>query len=254
MIEHALLAGKPGLRHGFFTRKGGHSTGIYASRNVGLGSNDDTAAVLANRAACMEQLCPGSPPDLAVCYQVHSADVVQVGPQGLSKPPKADAMVTRIPGVALGVLSADCAPILFADASAGVIGAAHSGWKGALGGVAEAVIEAMTGLGASRKAITAVIGPCITQDSYQVGPEYRQRFTDAQPASAAFFVEDAAEGKYRFNLPGYLLDRLSRTGIADAAFEGSDTRTDADRFFSYRRSVLAGEPDYGRGLSAIVLV
>lgn len=254
MIQHPLLADISGVRHGFFTRTGGQSRGIYASRNVGLGSKDDRGAVLANRQACMTLLYRENPPDLAACYQVHSTDVVVVGEHGLTEPPKADAMVTRSTGIALGVLSADCAPILFADSEQSVIGAAHSGWKGALGGIAEATIGAMIELGAKRETIHAVIGPCITQASYQVGPEYRERFVEASPDNADFFVADSESGKFRFDLPGFLLSRLENTGIGKWAFEGSDTLTDEARFFSYRRSVLTGESDYGRGLSAITLV
>ena len=254
MIRHPLLDGLPGVGHGFFTRQGGHSTGLYASCNVGLGSKDDKAAVMANREACMRHLRPNSPPLLATCFQVHSPDIVRVGPEGLPDHPKADGMVTAEPGVALGVLSADCAPILLADGQAGVIGAAHSGWKGALSGIAGAVVEAMTALGAKRASIRAVIGPCIAQASYQVGADYRARFLQAAAGNARYFLEDAQEGKYRFDLPAFLLGELEQAGIAEAAFEGSDTAADEERFFSYRRSVLNGEPDYGRGLSAIVLL
>ncbi len=252
MIIHPLLADAPGIRHGFFTREGGRSTGLYAGCNVGLGSNDDRETVLANRSLCMERLDPQKPPQLATCYQVHSADVVTVEADGLAEPPEADGLVTGQPNIAIGVLSADCAPILFADPDAQIIGAAHAGWGGALSGIAEAVIAAMVNLGAEPPNIRAVIGPCIAQHSYQVGADYRDRFLSDSADNDRFFKPDEQEGKFRFNLPGYVLDRLTRAGVT-AVWEGSDTMTDSARFYSYRRATLAGEPDYGRGLSAIML-
>ncbi|MEO1248816.1 MAG: peptidoglycan editing factor PgeF [Pseudomonadota bacterium] len=252
MITHPLLAEALGIRHGFFTRQGGTSTGLYAGCNVGLGSNDDRETVLANRALCMQRLDPQNPPQLATCYQVHSADVVTVDAGGLPNPPKADGLVTRHPNVAIGVLSADCAPILFADPDAQIIGAAHAGWGGALNGIGEAVVAAMVDLGAKPATIRAVIGPCIAQRSYQVGAEYRDRFLSHSPDNDAFFQPDQEDGKFRFDLPSYVLARLTRAGVT-AVWEGSDTMTDSARFYSYRRATLAGEPDYGRGLSAIML-
>ena len=252
MITHHLLDSIPNIQHGFFTREGGQSSGLYASCNVGLGSKDDRDSVLANRSLCMSRFDPNSPPLLATCYQIHSADVVTVPAEGLSDQPKADGLVTREPHIALGVLTADCAPILFADPEANVIGAAHAGWRGALDGIAEAVIEAMEKLGASRRSIRAVIGPCIAQRSYQVGAEFRDTFLAEAADNAAHFSPDDADEKFRFDLAGYVLARLARAGVA-ANSEGSDTMTDSERFFSYRRATLAGEPDYGRGLSAILL-
>lgn len=252
MITHPLLDRAPGIRHGFFTRQGGNSTGLYAGCNVGLGSEDDRETVLANRALCMERLAPHNPPQLATCYQVHSADVVMVEAGGLPEPPKADGLVTRHPNIALGVLSADCPPILLVDPEAQIIGAAHAGWHGAITGIAETVVGAMVDLGADRSAIRAVVGPCIAQASYQVGADYREKFLAESPDNDAFFEPDKDDGKFRFDLPGYVLARLSRAGVT-AEWEGSDTMTDSARFYSYRRATLAGEPDYGRGLSAIML-
>jgi len=252
MITHKLLSALPSIQHAFFTRQGGKSTGLYAGCNVGLGSKDDRQTVLTNRSYCMSRLDPESPPTLATCYQVHSADVVTVTGEGLPEQPKADGLVTKDANVALGVLTADCAPILFADPQSNVIGAAHAGWRGALDGIAEAVIGAMEGLGANRSAIRAVIGPCIAQRSYQVGTEFRETFLAEAEDNGVYFAPDDADRKFRFDLAGYLIARLERSGVT-AAWEGSDTMTDSQRFFSYRRATLAGEPDYGRGLSAIML-
>ena len=244
----------PGIGHGFFPRTGGVSEGIFASRNCGFGSGDRREAVAENRDRCRRELGPAE--TLLTVYQVHSPDVATV--TGLWTPetsPRADAMVTDRPGLALGILTADCAPILFADAEAGVVGAAHAGWKGALGGVTDATIAAMRALGAVPERITAAVGPCIGPDSYEVGPEFRDRFLAEDPDSAGFFHTPAngAGARPHFDLPGYVAHRLRRAGLRDVAVTGLDTLAREDLFFSYRRTTLRKEPDYGRQISAILL-
>ncbi len=252
MIRARRLDSQPRVRHAFFTREGGVSDGIYASLNCGLGSDDVTDAVVENRARAMARL--ERPADeLVTAYQVHSANVVEVTePWAPSRSPEVDGLVTRTPGVALGVLSADCAPVLFADAEAGVVGAAHAGWKGALGGVLDATVAAMRELGAETRRISAVVGPCIAQASYEVGAEFRNTFLAADAASDRFFVAGARDGKYQFDLPGYATARLEALGVSTEA-TGQDTCVDDRRFFSYRRATHRNESDYGRGLSAILL-
>ncbi len=241
-----------GVRHAFFTREGGVSDGLYASRNCGLGSGDDSDRVRRNRARCADDL--GLPADrLLTVYQVHSPDVAVVERPFEGTPPRADALVTATPGLALGVLSADCAPVLFADAEAGVIGAAHAGWKGAVGGVLENTVAAMVRLGARRGSIRAALGPCIAQASYEVGPEFPERLTGRDPADADLFAPSSREGHFMFDLGGYVVRRLKAAGVAEVAVAAHDTCAEDDRFFSYRRATLRGEPDYGRGLSAIAL-
>jgi YfiH family protein len=267
VLVSAELEGLPGLRHGFFTRQGGVSTGIYASLNCGVGSNDDPLKVSANRAAAMTRL--GLPAGaLVTLFQVHGRDVVRVdAPIPLVSRPKADAMVTTRPGIALGILAADCSPVLFADIDATVIGACHAGWRGALAGVTDATVAAMEKLGARRGRIVAVIGPTIAQTSYEVGPEFPGRFNETDAANARFFLaSDLASpteagfakagrpGHFRFDLPGYLAARLGRLGLAAIADLKRDTLSAPDEFFSFRRTALAREPDYGRQLSAIALV
>jgi YfiH family protein len=241
------------VRHAFFTREGGVSTGLYASLNCGYGSADDPEAVTGNRrrAAARLGLEAGR---LATVHQIHSpACVVVEVPFARGSEPRADAMVTRVRGLALGILTADCAPVLFADAEAGVVGAAHAGWKGAVGGVVEATVEAMVGLGARRERIAAAVGPCIARQSYEVGPEFPAPFLAAEPADADLFSPSQRAGHHMFDLPGYVARRLARAGVTRVATTRHDTAAEAERFFSYRRSVLRGEPDYGRQLSAIVL-
>ena len=239
------------VRHGFFTRRGGASSGIYAGLNCGPGSLDQREAVALNRGRVAEAM--QVPPDrLLSLHQVHSADVVTAGPDGWSERPRADAAVSAAPGVALGVLTADCAPVLLADPEAGVVGAAHAGWKGALDGVIEATVEAMLALGASRGAIRAAVGPTISQASYEVGQEFFERFTDEDVGYARFFANGAA-GRYLFDLPGFVLDRLRSTGVGETAWIGACTYREPERFFSYRRTIHRGEPDYGRLISAIAL-
>lgn len=237
-------------RHGYFTRKGGASSGVFAGLNCGLGSSDQTEIVAINRARAAEAL--GLAPDrLVSVHQVHSA-VVEVVSAPLSGRPKADAMVCATPGLALAVLTADCQPVLFSDSRAGVIGAAHAGWRGALDGVLEATIEAMENLGAKRAAINAVIGPSISQAAYEVGPEFMDRFMDDDPQNQRFFV-NGEDDRLLFDLPGYGLHRLRSAGIASAEWIRHCTYSDADRFYSYRRATHAGEADYGRLISAIRL-
>ena len=248
----ALDPGGP-ARHAFFTRRGGVSEGQFASLNCGFGSRDERDKVARNREVAAGQL--GLSADrLVTCLQIHGADVVTVTePWAYPQNPRADAMVSRTPGIALGVLAADCAPILFLDPAAQVIGAAHGGWRGALAGVAEATVAAMTGLGARPERIRAAVGPCIAQASYEVGAEFNDAFVAAEPANADFFVSAPRAGHFLFDLPGYLLGRLKRLGLAAAEHTGHDTAAEEDLFFSYRRACLRGERDYGRGLAAIAL-
>lgn len=253
-IESPLLGARAGkrVRHGFFTRQGGVSKGLYRGLNVGLGSGDDRQAVLENRARVAGWFA--QPPErLATMHQVHSPDVEVIDEDWNGERARADAMVTATPGFVLGVLSADCGPVLFADAENGVVGAAHAGWKGALTGVLENTVEAMLGLGARREAIVACLGPSISGASYEVGPEFVARFTAADPAYETFFAPSRKPGHAMFDLPGLTLLRLSRAGVT-AANLGLCTYPDEDRFFSYRRATHAGEPDYGRQISAIALV
>lgn len=238
------------LRHGFFTRRGGASSGVFAGLNCGTGSSDQTEAVALNRRRAAQAL-QVDPEALVAVHQVHSADVVTVtGP--LSERARADAMVTATPGLALSVLTADCQPVLLADQNAGVIGAAHAGWRGALDGVLEAVVDAMEALGAQRGDIVAVIGPTISQRAYEVGPEFLDDFLADDPGNARFFANGEGD-RMLFDLPGFGLHRLRRAGIGEAEWTGHCTYSDADRFYSYRRCTHAGEADYGRLLSAIRL-
>jgi len=242
-----------GIRHGFFTRDGGVSGGIFASLNCGFGSGDDESNVAENRRRVAAAL--GLPPDrLVTCNQFHSAEAVAVErPWRREDRPRADAMVTRTPGIALGILTADCAPVLFADPDARVIGAAHAGWRGALGGVLEAAVRAMVALGAARERIAAGIGPCIGRASYEVGAEFPAPFLAADSGNADFFVSAARAGHFLFDLSGYVAQRLERLGLAGIERTGGDTAAEPARFFSYRRACLRKETDYGRELSAICL-
>ncbi len=252
VLEAPALDGAPGLRHGFFTRQGGVGGGLYASLNCGFGSDDAAGDVAENRRRAARAL--GAAPDrLVTVYQVHGTDVVTVDtPWRPGKSPRADGMVTRRPGIVLGILTADCAPVLLADAEAGVVGACHAGWRGALDGIVDATLAAMVALGAARARIRAAIGPCIAQRSYQVGPEFRATFTEADPAHDGFFTADSGD-RSRFDLEGFVSARLETAGIGETSALGLDTCADAARLFSYRRATLAGEPDYGRLLSAITL-
>jgi YfiH family protein len=230
------------------------SGGLYSSLNVGFGSSDDPAAVAENRARCAAALGVAAPA-LVTVYQVHSPDVVTVDePFPHSAAPRADALVTRHPGVMLGILTADCAPVLLADPEAGVIGAAHAGWKGARTGVLEAALDAMEALGARRRRITAAVGPHIGAASYEVGPEFPAPFLADGEDQARFFQAAARPGHFLFDLGGYIHARLSRAGVGTIEACGRDTLAESDRFFSYRRATLTGAPDYGRELSAIALL
>lgn len=243
----------PGIDHGFFTREGGVSTGIYAGLNIGLGSADDRDAVLENRRRIADKLGVASS-HLVSPHQVHSADVIAVeGPWAKEADRRADALTTRTPGVALGIATADCGPVLFADAEAGVIGAAHSGWKGAIGGILENTVAAMEDLGARRKQIIAVLGPTISHKAYEVGPEFKHRFLDDNPAYARFFTASDKCGHHYFNLPAFIVSRLEVLGLASARSLDLCTYGDEARFFSYRRTTHRSEVDYGRLMSAIVL-
>ena len=250
VIEAPELGALPGLRHAYFTRQRGVSEGLYASLNGGLGSNDAPERVAENRARmCRHLELP--PQSLVSLYQVHSADVVTVEAP-FTERPKADAMVTRVPGLALGIATADCGPILFADAENRVVGAAHAGWKGALGGVAEATVAAMERLGATRRNIVAVLGPTISQASYEVGADFVARFRAEVPGSERFFAA-GREGHAQFDLPAFILARLREAGIGKATALGLCTYADPERFYSFRRTTHRAEPDYGRLISAIAL-
>jgi len=250
-ITHPLLD-KAGVRHGFFTREGGVSEGIYAGLNAGVGSKDDPAAVAENRRRVAEWM-GGAADDLCGCYQIHSA-VARVADSGWKgERPEGDAVVTAVRGPIASILTADCAPVLFADAEVGVVGAAHAGWKGALGGIIHSTVAAMEALGARPERMVAVVGPCIAQSSYEVGADYQERFAHHDPASERFFAPGAAPDKHLFDLPGFVLWRLEQAGVGDAAWTGDDTRADAGRFYSNRRTFLAGEPDFGRLMSTIAV-
>ena len=238
------------LRHGFFTRKGGASSGIFHGLNCGPGSSDLSEVVAINRARVAGAM--GVEPDhLLTVQQIHSADVVTVNALFTDRP-LADAMVTATPGIVLGVLTADCQPVLFADAKAGVIGAAHAGWRGAKDGVLEATVVAMEALGATRASIRAVIGPTISQSAYEVGPEFIDSFITDDPQNARFFIKGPSD-RYLFDLPAFGLHHLRAAGVGHAEWTRHCTYSDPDRFYSYRRTTHAGEADYGRLISVIRL-
>ena len=240
-----------GLPHGFLGRRGGVSTGVHAGLNVGVGSEDDADAVMENRRRAAEAVLPGA--DLATVFQVHSPDaVVATKAWPLDARPSADALVTDRPGLLLGILTADCAPVLLADQAAGVVGAAHAGWKGALGGVTDQTIDAMVGLGADRSRIAAAIGPCIARASYEVDADFARRFEAADPANERFFSPGRPQ-HFQFDLEGYVVHRLAAAGITKVTALGLDTYSDAQRFYSFRRATHQGEPGYGRQISLIGL-
>ena len=252
MLGSSLLSAVPGLRHAFFTCEGGVSEGIYASLNGGLGSSDDKANVLENRRRMAEQLGV-APQHFLNVHQVHSPDaIVATGPWDSGLRPKADAIVTRMEGLAIGVTTADCGPVLLVDPAARVIGAAHAGWKGALTGIVESTIDAMEKLGAERGSIVAAIGPLIRQPSYEVGSEFIERFLDADADHARFFLPGERAGHAMFDLAGFIRQRLENAGVLMIDDLGIDTYSDG-RCFSYRRSVHRKEPDYGRHVHAIAL-
>jgi polyphenol oxidase len=237
-------------RHGFFTRKGGASSGVFAGLNCGTGSSDQTEIVAINRARVADAM-EVAPEALVTVHQVHSSEAIRVtGP--MAGRPQADAMVTATPGVLLGVLTADCQPVLFHDPKARVIGATHAGWRGALDGVLESTLDAMESLGAHRADIVAVIGPSISQAAYEVGPELFDRFRDEDSDNARFFANGQGD-RMLFDLPGFGLHRLRHAGVAQAEWTGHCTYRDPERFYSFRRTTHAGEADYGRLISTIRL-
>jgi YfiH family protein len=243
----------PGVAHGFFTRLGGTSQGVYASLNGGVGSRDAPEAVTENRARIAAALGVAAE-RLAVPFQVHSPDAVAIrAPWPPSARPQCDALVTATRGLALGVTGADCGMILFADERARVIGAAHAGWKGALTGVVEATVAAMEGLGATRSDVVAALGPCIGPRSYEVGPEFVAAFANAGEDTARYFTPSRRDGHSMFNLNAYIADRATRAGVGRFEDLGLDTYSDERRFFSYRRATHRKEPDYGRLMSVIVM-
>jgi YfiH family protein len=240
-----------GVAHGFLGRRGGLSTGVHAGLNVGIGSDDDSATVTRNRLLAVEAVRPGA--QLLTAYQIHSAEAVTVlAPVDDAFRPRGDALVTNRPGLALGILTADCAPVLFADAQAGVVGAAHAGWKGALGGVTDATILAMEAIGADRARIVAAVGPCIARASYEVDAGFLRRFCEDDPANERFFADGKAD-HHQFDLESYVVARLAAAGIGRIEALGLDTYADEDRFFSYRRATHRGEGSYGRQISLIGL-
>jgi len=249
-LHSTLLGQVAGVRHAFFTRRGGVSQGVYDSLNVGLGSGDDPSAVQVNRARAAAALGVGSD-HLLTAYQIHSRLAVVADAPWATRP-EADAVVTRRSGLACGALSADCAPILLVDGEARVVSAAHAGWKGALGGVVEAAVKAMVDQGARRERIVAAVGPCIAQASYEVGDDFRDRFIAEARGCDRFFIASRT-GKFRFDLPGFVLNRLAEADVPRTEWIGHDTCAEESLFFSNRRGVLRGEADYGRLLSAIVL-
>lgn len=249
-LSSPLLAGK-GIRHGFFTRRGGVSSGVYGSLNIGTGSQDDPALVRENRRRVAAWMGV-APEKLLTAYQVHSPDVIVATGPFPAERPKADAVVTDRPGIAVAASTADCGPVLFAERQAGVVGAAHAGWKGAFTGVLENTVEAMEKLGARRERITAVLGPSISQANYEVGPEFVERFVRADGGNQRYFTPSAKDGHAMFDLNLYTVDRLKKAGV-EAEQLGRCTYAEEDLFFSYRRSTHRGESDYGRLISAIVL-
>ena len=273
-ITADCLADLAGIRHGFFTREGGVSQGIYAGLNCGAGSKDDRAHVMENRARVAAHLgaAPGS---LLTCYQIHSASAVIVTKPWVTKPwvtepwvtkpwvtepwtletmPKGDALVTNVPGLAIGALAADCAPILFADPQAKVIAAAHAGWKGALNGILESTITTMASIGAKRNRIRAALGPCIGPAAYEVGPEFEENFLKVNPDYARFFRRASLDARPYFDLPAFVLERLAAAGLDTVENCSQCTYSDESRLYSYRRTTHRREPDYGRQVSAIVLL
>ena len=248
------LAGLPGIAHGFFTREGGVSEGIYGGLNCGAGSNDDRARVMENRARVAADL--GAPVgSLLTSYQIHSASAVIVTePWTFETMPRADALVTNIPGLPVGALAADCAPILFADPDAHVIAATHAGWKGALNGVLESTIATMTRIGAKRSRIRAALGPCIGPTAYEVGPEFEATFLKVDSNFQRFFRRPSPDARPHFDLPAFILERLSAAGLDTVENCTECTYANESRFFSYRRATHRREPDYGRQVSAIVLL
>ena len=253
MIELPNLKDLPGIRHGFMTRRGGVSDGIYSSLNCGLGSKDDRDAVVENRARALRR-AGLQPRSLATAYQVHSARVAVIeGDRSNDDRPEVDGLVSKTKGVSLGILTADCVPVLFADPDAGVIGASHAGWKGAVTGILSETVGAMVKLGAERARIQAGVGPAIAQKSYEVGPEFPRPFLERDPANGRFFTTSSRCRHFMFDLVGFVRQELEALRLGSIMVAGNDTCAEADDFFSYRRTTHAKEPDYGRQISIIGL-
>ena len=252
-VQSAALSRAPSVAHGFFTRAGGVSTGVYASLNCGLGSDDERAAVIENRARVARHLGTDAA-RLLTCHQCHSATAILVDmPWPPHAQPKADALVTIVPGLALGALAADCTPVLFADPVARVVGAAHAGWKGALAGILEATLAVMEQAGAKRADIIAAVGPCISQGSYEVGPEFEATFCASDPSNGRFFQQPRAGARTHFDLPGFVVHRLAAAGTGTIDDMSACTYTHPNQFFSFRRTTHGRESDYGRQISAVML-
>jgi YfiH family protein len=251
-IQSPLLAAVPGVRHAFFTRQGGVSTGLYDSLNVGRGSKDDPADVVENRARAAAWF-GAAPEDLNTCFQIHSTIAITADGSWGDARPEGDAVVTKTPGVVCGALSADCAPVLIVDPVAKIVASAHAGWRGALDGVVQAAVDAMVALGGDPARMVAAVGPCIGPDSYEVGVDFLHRFEADSPGSGRFFRPGVSDDKRFFDLPAFVLDRLRTAGVEQREWVGRDTRAEEALFFSNRRAVLNGEGDYGRLLSAIAI-
>ena len=253
MIRSEQISSLQGINHGFLTRAGGVSRGAYSSLNCGHTNGDDAHRVEENRKRALASVDPHAE-TLCTARQVHGDQVVAIEtPWSGDRAPEADGLVTIRPGVALGITTADCAPVLIADQSAAVIGATHAGWRGALAGVIEATVAAMMGLGSNPASMVAAIGPCIAKQSYQVGPEFLAPFLQQDADNRRFFETDDSPGRHRFDLPGYVRSRLEKSGVHSADIIGADTCTDEDRFFSYRRACQRGERAFGLGISIISL-
>ena len=252
-ITAANLASLPGISHGFFTRPGGVSDGIYAGLNCGLGSADDGARVLENRRRVSDHL-RGQRNGVVTLYQEHGATALAISaPVDREHLPKADAVVTSTPGLVIGVLTADCGPLLFADPEAKVVAAAHAGWRGAVGGIIESTLAEMERIGARRSRIAVALGPCISQTAYEVGDEFKSAVLERDPSSEGFFSVPGATGRPHFNLPAYILNRLKKSGVSNVVNEALCTYANESLLFSYRRTTQRAEPDYGRQISAIVV-
>ncbi|MGI9406476.1 MAG: peptidoglycan editing factor PgeF [Hyphomicrobiaceae bacterium] len=252
-MQCETFANLEGIRHGFFTRKGGVSDGLYSSLNCGIGSQDEPPLVLENRSRVAARL-GGTCDDVLSPYQVHGADALLVDrPWPTDQRPKVDGLVTSTPGLAIGILTADCGPVLFADGTHGVAGAAHAGWKGAIGGVLASTVAVMEAAGAQRPTIHAALGPTISQRSYEVGPEFREAFVDKDAASDRFFTVPPGQSRAHFDLPGFIVSQLKTLGLASVSDLATCTYEDETRFFSFRRATHRNERDYGRQISAILV-
>jgi YfiH family protein len=256
-VEARNLGAAAGIRHGFFTRMGGMSTGLYAGLNCGLGSNDDQALVLENRRMIGRHLGADDGKfggGVITLYQEHGTTAFEVtAPPSRDALPRADAVMSRTPGLVIGVLTADCAPVLLADGDAGVVAAAHAGWRGAIDGIVDSAVREMERLGARRERISAAVGPCIGQAAYEVGPEFEATFLARDPANGAFFQRNPVTARPHFDLPGFVVSRLANAGVSNIENLGLCTCENESLFFSYRRKTHRGEPDYGRQISAIVV-